>query len=57
MIWLLSSVSWADCTWVDHDDIIDVPAPAVVVLGERHGMRTDLHRAHAVVESLVGAGF
>ncbi len=40
------------CTDVALTDITDVPAPAVLVLGERHGTQLDLARARRVVRRL-----
>ena len=39
LAWLLSTALAQDCTTVHARDLLDVPAPAVLVLGERHGMR------------------
>lgn len=56
--WLLSTALAAEpaCTYVKLDDIVDRPAPAVVVLGERHGSRKDLGRALAVARRLKARG-
>ncbi len=50
---LLSPAAMAgSCTWVGFRDVVDVPAPAVIVLGERHGTQPDLNRAAKVVRKL-----
>ena len=38
------------------DLVAEVPAPAIVVLGERHGERKELRRAAEVVEALAARG-
>jgi len=40
------------CETVNLKDILAVPAPAVIVLGERHGVRGDLNRAMRVARGL-----
>jgi hypothetical protein len=54
MWWWMAAVALADepCTFVGLSDIVAVPAPAVVVLGERFGHAADLGRARAVVKAL-----
>lgn len=42
----------AECETVSFRDVIDVEAPAVIVLGERHGHQPDLRRAGRVVSRL-----
>ncbi|MCB9679942.1 MAG: ChaN family lipoprotein [Alphaproteobacteria bacterium] len=52
LAWLLSTALAQDCTTVHARDLLDVPAPAVLVLGERHGMRKDLGRATKIARAL-----
>ncbi len=47
------TAAWAHtCAEVPLDELLEVPAPAVFVLGERHGEKTDLRRAHTLVQAL-----
>ncbi len=48
---LIATALGADCTYVSKADVLSVPAPAVIVLGERHATQPDLRRAGAVVKS------
>jgi hypothetical protein len=53
MWWLIAAAMAGDaCEHVKLGDIVDVSAPAVVVLGERYGHQPDLSRAHKVVAKL-----
>lgn len=58
MWWALLATAWAAprCEVVGFHDITSVPAPAVIVLGERHGHRFDLGRATRVVRKLARSG-
>lgn len=53
-MWWLWSLAMAgeECQLVGFRDIVDVEAPAVIVLGERHGFQPDLARAMHVVRTL-----
>ena len=42
----------SQCTQIGRADIVAVPAPAVIVLGERHGTQPDLARAERIVRLL-----
>lgn len=42
----------ATCEVVGMDDVLAIPPPAIVVLGERHGTQPDLQRASQVVNRL-----
>lgn len=53
--WLLAGVASAlagDCETIRFPDLVDIEPPAVIVLGERHGVRRDLGRATRVVRVL-----
>jgi hypothetical protein len=57
VIWLLVSAAWAQsCEEIGFADVVNVPAPAVIVLGERHGTQPDLARATRVVRTLAKQG-
>jgi uncharacterized iron-regulated protein len=53
LAWLIAS-AWADegCTKIGKGSVLSVAAPAVIVLGERHGTQPDLQRAQSVVYRL-----
>ncbi|MCB9692136.1 MAG: ChaN family lipoprotein [Alphaproteobacteria bacterium] len=53
---LLAAAVAHECDEVALDELTSVEAPAVVVLGERHGARDDMKRALAVVEALRARG-
>ena len=40
------------CVPIDASDILEIPPPAVIVLGERHGMQPDLRRAERITKGL-----
>lgn len=53
MWWLIAAALAQDsCSYVGMADITSVPAPAVIVLGERHGFQPDLGRATRVARAL-----
>jgi hypothetical protein len=53
MIWLVTAALAADrCTPINASDILSIKAPAVIVLGERHGTQPDLYRASYVAKKL-----
>jgi hypothetical protein len=52
----LSAALAGDCVYVGKDQVEGVAAPAVVVLGERHGMQPDLRRAATIVRSYAARG-
>jgi uncharacterized iron-regulated protein len=58
MIWLVGAALAAtgECEPIGMKDVMDVPAPAVIVLGERHGTQPDLARAARVVRKLAKRG-
>jgi len=47
--WLVAAQAAGSCENVDLSDLMAVEAPAVVVLGERHGRSPDMARARKVV--------
>ena len=52
--WLLTTaLAGQGCEYVRLDTITSLQAPAVIVLGERHGHQPDLRRARKVVEELL----
>lgn len=51
-----SALAQPTCTPVGMSDIVDVQAPAVLVLGSRRGTQPDLWRARRVVEALEDRG-
>lgn len=51
---LVATALGGECVYVGKADVTSVPAPAVIVLGERHGMQPDLRRAASVVRSYAG---
>ncbi len=55
LLWL--SLSFAqDCQVITQKDVLEVAAPAVVVLGERHGTLPDLGRARNIVRRFADRG-
>lgn len=56
MWWWLAAALAQDCERVSLGELVSVPAPAVIVLGERHGMQPDLGRAMRVVRKLAAQG-
>ncbi len=54
MIVWLASLAWAQegCEKVGLSDVTDIEAPAILVLGERHGTQPDLSRARKIIRSL-----
>jgi hypothetical protein len=57
MVWLLlASIAFASsseqCAEITTSDVLAVQAPAVIVLGERHGTQPDLNRAKKIVRKL-----
>ena len=57
MIALLVGLASAHtCEEVGLDELASVPAPAVLLLGERHGSRPDLKRAARLVRALTDRG-
>jgi uncharacterized iron-regulated protein len=48
----LAAALAGDCTPVRFKDVIDVPQPSILVLGERHAHQPDLARATRVVRTL-----
>ena len=60
LAWLLatSSVATAQeaCAYVRFPDVVAVPSPSVVVLGERHGFKSDLGRALKVARRFATEG-
>jgi uncharacterized iron-regulated protein len=58
---LLWTMGWAlagggACERIGFAEVVDVPAPAVLVLGERHGVQPDLMRAARVMRTLAERG-
>jgi hypothetical protein len=51
-LWLASAQAADACTYVGFADVTAPAAPAVIVLGERHGFQPDLSRASKVVHGL-----
>jgi hypothetical protein len=57
VIVLLIGAAWAGtCETIGFTDVVEVAAPAVIVLGERHGTQPDLARATRVVNTLATNG-
>lgn len=55
--WLLgAAIAAPQCENIRFRDIVSIPAPAVIVLGERHGHQPDLRRADRVVTRLSRRG-
>lgn len=55
MLWM--SLAFAqECTPITQADVLAVPPPAVVVLGERHGTMPDLSRARNIVRRFADRG-
>lgn len=54
--WLAAALAQDACTYVGMSDITSVSAPAVIVLGERHGFQPDLGRASRVAHALQRRG-
>lgn len=52
--WL--SMAVAGCHEVSVQELASVGAPAVIVLGERHGVRSDLRIARRLVDALAASG-
>lgn len=52
MIGLLGVALAHPCESIGLDDVLEIPAPAVLVLGEQHGSKPDMKRARAVVDAL-----
>ena len=58
-MWVMGLIgaAWgATCSEVGFSDVVDIPPPAVLVLGERHGHQPDLGRAKRVVKRLKKSG-
>ncbi|MEZ4322739.1 MAG: ChaN family lipoprotein [Myxococcota bacterium] len=55
MFWIAAALAHT-CEDVELAEIVDRPAPAVVILGERHGSKDDMKRALSVVEALAARG-
>lgn len=51
LVWLFAAWAQESCEYVTFAEIAAIEAPAVVVLGERHGFQPDLARAAKVVRS------
>lgn len=51
-LWIASALAGGPCTYVGYSDVVAPEAPAVLVLGERHGYQPDLSRASKVVRAL-----
>ena len=56
MLWWVQAAEAAGCETVTYADIAAVQGPAVVVLGERHGMQPDLARATRIVRGFARRG-
>lgn len=56
MFWWTGAAEAAGCETVTYADIAAIDGPAVIVLGERHGMQPDLARATRVVKGLARRG-
>ena len=55
-MWIWSMAVALGCTEVELDDVARAAAPAILVLGERHGSRHDLANAADVVRRLADLG-
>ncbi|MCB9674162.1 MAG: ChaN family lipoprotein [Alphaproteobacteria bacterium] len=55
MFWMAAALAHT-CEDVGLEEIVARGAPAVIVLGERHGSKTDMKRALSVVQSLADKG-
>ncbi len=56
-MWLWLGLAMAgECVEVGLEEVTDVPAPAVIVLGERFGHQPDLKRADRVIATLARRG-
>lgn len=55
-MWLIAWAWASDCTQVSFREVVAPEAPAVIVLGERHGTQPDLRRATRVVRHLSRRG-
>lgn len=57
-LWLMAAAAAQDglCEPIGLGDVLNVQAPAVIVLGERHGTEPDLSRATRVVRALLATG-
>jgi uncharacterized iron-regulated protein len=57
VIWWIAAAALAqECERIGLGDVLAVPPPAVIVLGERHGTQPDLRRADQVVFRLSQSG-
>lgn len=55
-VWLLTVAVAHECEDVSLDELAAISGPAVLVLGERHGSKPDMKRAHRLVKALVARG-
>lgn len=53
LLWWVTTALAGDCRYVDFNTIVDIEAPAILVMGERHGHQPDLRRAGRVVKALL----
>lgn len=51
-LWIAGAWAQGACSYVGFADVVAPAAPAVIVLGERHGYQPDLGRAGKVVRAL-----
>lgn len=56
MLWWAEPAEAGGCETISYADIAAVQGPAIVVLGERHGMQPDLARASRVVRGFARRG-
>lgn len=56
MWWLLASALAGPCETLGLTDLTEIPAPAIIVLGERQGHQPDLRRAERLVAALEQQG-
>jgi uncharacterized iron-regulated protein len=55
LLWIAAAFAHT-CDDITLDELVERPAPAVLVLGERHGNKSDMKRAYGVVQELVASG-
>lgn len=55
LLWITAALAHP-CDDITLEEILEQPAPAVVVLGERHGHKSDMQRAYRVVDGLQDSG-
>jgi len=51
-LWIATALAEEGCEKVGMSDVIAIPAPAILVLGERHGSQPDIGRARKVIKYL-----